>query len=78
MSVADAARSGDRIRTLTALRDLLAERLDAAGARDTSAIARQLADVLRELEELKIPEELDSVDEVSRKRDARRAASGVQ
>lgn len=71
------AVGGDRIGALEALRDLLAERLEKAGPRDTASLAKQLGDVLRELADLKPSEESDSVDEIARKRAARRAASGV-
>ena len=65
--------SGPYIERLIALRELLAERLHAAGARDVAPIAKQLADVDARIEELSVPEETDGVDEITQRRLARRA-----
>lgn len=70
--------SGSYLDRLIALRDLLAERLAAAGARDTAAIARQLADVDARIDELSAPEASDDVDEITRRRAARRAAASAR
>jgi hypothetical protein len=48
----DAIKTGDRRTQLEALRDQLAERMDAAGARDTASIAKELCAVLEDLENL--------------------------
>jgi hypothetical protein len=62
---------GSYVDRLTALRALLADRLERAGARDVAAIAKQLADIDARLEELTVPEESDGVDEVAAKRAVR-------
>lgn len=65
--------TGTYIDRLTSLRELLADRLERAGSRDVAPIAKQLADVDARLEELTVPEEADSVDEIAKRRDERRA-----
>lgn len=70
--------SGPYLARLTALRDLLAERLLDAGARDTSAIARQLAEVDARIDHLSAPEASDDVDEIAQRRAARRAAASAR
>lgn len=64
---------GTYIERLVALRDLLADRLERAGARDVAPIAKQLSDIDARLEELTVPEESDGVDEIAKRRLARRA-----
>lgn len=68
---------GNYTERLSALRDLLAVRLENASARDVAPIARQLADVDARLEALSIPEESDQVDEIAQRRAARRADAAV-
>lgn len=68
-----AVSDGKYLPALIALRDFLADRLERAGSRDVAAIAKQLGDVMREIEQLSVPEESDGVDEVARRREERRA-----
>lgn len=71
--------AGDRLAALRALRHRLAEAIEhpATHPRDLAALARQLASVMREVEQLEQarPLEVDSVDELERKRAARRAGT---
>lgn len=87
MSVLDAVRGElaglpERVRDsgLGATAVVLAERLDEAALRDTSAIARELRAVLSELRELArlAPVEADPLDELERRRAARLADSSPQ
>lgn len=49
-----AAKSGDRLRALIELRDLLAKRLEAGPAdRDLAALSRQFVQVTAEIEEIR-------------------------
>ena len=51
--LATAAKSGDRLKTLTELRDLLAERIDKAKYdKDIAPLARRLTQVLSEIDEI--------------------------
>lgn len=54
MGVSEVAGSGDRAKTLAALRDYLAGLIDTFDGppRDIAPITKQLADVVRELDEL--------------------------
>lgn len=55
-SLSKAAASGDRLKALVALRDRLAEAIEATeSARDVAALSRQLTDVLAQIEEVKPP-----------------------
>ena len=62
---------------LAATARTLAERLDEAGSRDSSALARELRACLTELRHLAaaVPVEADPVDELAAKRAARRASA---
>lgn len=80
MSVRDSAASGDRLETLKALRDTLAGRIDGCeSGRDLAALSRQMTLVLAEIAELSPTDEVDVVDEIAARRNARRsgAASGA-
>lgn len=75
----EAVASGDRRRALTALRDRLAEEIE--GSRSSMAIApmaKQLTDVLKELDGLPIPGEVSRVDELARRAARRREAAGAE
>jgi hypothetical protein len=76
ISVASAAKTGDTLATLVALRDRLAQQLDETrSGRDTAALSRQLTLVLKQIEDT--PKPLRSVrDEIAQKR-ARRQAEAV-
>lgn len=74
-SVAPAMASGDRRKSLIALRDQLAERLDAtSSARDAATMARQLAAIVSELDGLGPARGWSKRDELRAKRAARLAA----
>lgn len=52
-SLARVASAGDRLKTLEALRDRIAEEIDRTrSARDVAALSRQLTDVLAQIEEI--------------------------
>jgi len=71
-TLSDHAANGDRRGTLEALRNLLARQLETAD-RDVPSLTRQLREVMAELEALPDPKETSRVDELNRKRAARRA-----
>ena len=77
MSVAEAASTDDRLKALVALRDTLARSIDACDSmRDLAALSRQMTDVLEQIEKLAPQvEEGDAVDEIARRRAARRAGA---
>lgn len=66
------AATGDRRSSLEALRDFLARQLETA-ERDVPALARQLREVMAELDALPNPMEKSPVDELTKKRAARRS-----
>ena len=68
----DGLRSPDLREALTALRDLLAQRIADADPNSTAPLARQLADVLLKLDGLPGEEQSD-LDDLTRRREARRA-----
>jgi hypothetical protein len=69
-------RSADLREALTALRDLLIERIEAAEPGETAALARQLSDCLSKVAALPSGEEKSILDDLTAKRAKRRA--GVQ
>ncbi len=71
MSISDVASTGDRRKTLEALRDHLAAQLD-AGDYPPAPIAKQLVDVMRELDGLPAAEEGSEIGELLSWREARR------
>lgn len=75
-SVRDALPEG-RLATLIAVRDALAASIDACDShRDLPALTRQLAAVLVQIEALAPPAgEVDAVDEIAKRRSARRAGA---
>ena len=70
--------SGDRYRALVALRDRLAGDLEGLDARYVAPLAKQLADVIREIDSLPQSREASTVDDLASKRAARRAAASGQ
>jgi hypothetical protein len=74
ISVASAAKTGDTLAALVALRDRLAQQLDEThSGRDTAALSRQLSAVLAQIEDR--PKPVPSKrDEIAAKRAARLAA----
>lgn len=76
-TLSETAVGGDRLATLCDLRDLLARSVVACDShRDLAALSGRLQAVLAEIDEL-TPKEAsgDSVDEIARRRSARRASS---
>ena len=65
---------GDRRAALVALRDHLAQRLLVAD-KDAAPLARQLADVLRQIDEIPAPEMESTLDALAGRRAARRSAA---
>lgn len=79
-SLTDAAASGDRLKTLEALRDSLAAEIEAFdGSRaggTTAALAARMVDVLEQIEALKPPERKGTaLDQLADRRRARGAAT---
>ena len=77
MALADVAATGDRIKTLEAMRDRLAADFDAAPPTVSAQLASQLSKVLAELAELGANTKVSTVDELDKKRADRLAAAGV-
>lgn len=81
-SLIEAARSGDRLTTLRALRDVLAATITiASSGRDVAALSRQLTEVLAQIEALeKAPEVKGTpLDELEKRRSTRQpGASGTR
>lgn len=77
LSVFSAARTDDYLKTLIAMRDKLATSIDECESmRDLSSLNKQLADVLKQIDELKPAEQVgDVVDEIAQRRSARRASA---
>lgn len=73
--VVRAARSGSREKTLLAVRDELAKAIASSQTRpsDLPALAKQLDQVMKDLEVIGHAEESDAVDEVANRRAARRS-----
>jgi hypothetical protein len=74
MSLSDAAKSGDRRKTLEELRDVLASTVDEAQPQYRAALAKQLAAVMVELAEIAPARKDDAVDELTSKRRKRHAS----
>lgn len=71
-----AAQSGDRLKTLIALRNRLAQQIEQTeSGRDLAALSRQLNEVLREIADLPTGEHTTAADEIARKREERRAGT---
>jgi hypothetical protein len=67
--VRSAAASGDRVATLTALRDRLASAIDECDQlRDLAPLSRQLVGIVAELDALSTSEEVTVLDELRAKR----------
>ena len=64
----EAAESGDRRATLEALRDYLAAIVVIAEPRSVAPLARQLAEVVRELDAMPVGNEESKVDELAQRR----------
>lgn len=78
MSLLDSASSGDRLQALMKLRDVLAQQIDVADKpADVSSLSRQFRDTLAEIDKLNagVKQEGSVLDELSKRRSARRAAA---
>jgi len=75
--LSESAASGDRLQALRDLRDLLARQIEACESlRDLAALSGRLQAVLAEIAELEPKKaEGDGIDEIARRRAARRAGS---
>lgn len=73
-SVASVAATGDRIKTLVALRDRLAQDIDnpKTSPRDRAALSRQFTAVLDQIAEEATPTKESPLDELRKRREARR------
>ncbi len=79
MSIGETARTGDRLETLRALRDRLADEIDAGPEpRDLAALSTRLERVLEQIGELGDDDNGDIVDELRSKRAERLAATGSE
>jgi hypothetical protein len=72
----NAAKEGNVLKTLIALRDRLAEEIEGAGARDLAPLSRQLTAVLAEIDAMPNTEESSAADEIAKRRAERRKAAG--
>lgn len=77
MNIADVAATGDRRRTLEAMRDKLARDMDEAPPTVTAQLAGRLSAVMLELAELGDPRKVSTLDELANKRKDRLAEAGV-
>jgi hypothetical protein len=68
--------SGDRRRALVALRDQLVSAIEETEGFHVAPLAKQLADVLAQLDSMKVPE-VSTRDDLARRRTARRAAAQI-
>jgi hypothetical protein len=68
--------SGDRRRALVALRDRLVAAIEETEGFHVAPLAKQLADVLAQLDQLRVPE-VSARDELARRRAERRAGAAV-
>lgn len=76
--ISDAAGSGDRLVTLRALRDRLAQEIDQCDqARDVAALALRLTDVLSQIDAIPNTEAVSAADELANRRSARRNSSSA-
>lgn len=75
MSLHESATSGDRLATLSDLRDLLARNIEACDSlRDLAALSGRMQAVLKEIDELSPKEAAgDGIDEIAKRRAARRS-----
>lgn len=68
---------GDRRKSLEAIRNYLAVELAQSSGRDVAAIARELREVIRELDSLPTSEEVSGVDQLARRRANRRDSASA-
>jgi hypothetical protein len=68
---------GDRRESLRAIRDRLADELQHAEGRDVAPIAKQLTEVIREIDALPNAAEVSEVADLAKRRESRRKAAGL-
>lgn len=75
MALSDSAATGDRISALRDLRDILARSIEECESfRDLASLSGRLQSVLEEIAKLEGPKEAgDGIDEIAKRRAARRA-----
>lgn len=78
MSLSKVVSEGNRREALEAMRDVLAVAMSQAEPREMAAIANQLRQVLRELDELPAGERLSKRDELAQRRQDRRAKAAAE
>jgi hypothetical protein len=72
------AETGDRLKTLEELRDLLAAAIEGTeSGRDIAALSLRLTDVLAQIADLAPMDEVDVVDEIAERRSHRRASASA-
>lgn len=76
-SFTDLIGSGDRRTGLLALRDRLARELESTD-RDVASLARQLREVIREIDELPALQQESTLDDLANRRASRRAKAAAQ
>jgi hypothetical protein len=64
--------AGNRLKSLEALRDMLAATVQSADAPYVAALSKQLADVLREIDALNPPKQVSTIDDLAARRAERR------
>lgn len=69
----DVVTKGDRRESLEAIRDLLAEKMPASRGASAALVAKTLADLVREIDELPDGREVSQVDDLAARRADRRA-----
>lgn len=69
--MSDVHKDSSHYSRLCALRDLITDRIQGASVRDTAALANQLVNVLKAIEEFPVPNTADPIDELLAKRKAR-------
>lgn len=75
MDITEAASSGDRLKALQALRDVIAERIvESESARDVAALSGQMTQILKQIEDLDRASgaKKSKVDELAARRTQRR------
>lgn len=80
--LAEVVYTGDRVAALEAMRNALAEEIDRirqsskhmeTPGRDVATMTRELSRVMAEIAELSVGTEVDAIDEISKRRQERRA-----
>jgi hypothetical protein len=78
MGLGDVVRGGDRLASLEALRDRLADELEKCDSkRDIAALAQRLTDVLDKIDEIPTTKQGSAADEIAERRAARGRGSAA-